>query len=77
MSEEIEALKRRVEALEGKSGACHMVEEKPEKVKKPPSAYNKHMSETLARIKEECNLKGEKYDHRVAFKQAAAEWKGK
>ena len=72
MSEDIEDLKRRVEALEGKSVP---VEEKTEKVKKPPSAYNKHMSETMARIKEECNLNGTPYDHRAAFKQAAAEWK--
>jgi peptidoglycan hydrolase CwlO-like protein len=72
MSEEVEDLKRRVEALEGKSAS---VEEKVGKVKKPPSAYNKHMSETMARIKEECNLNGTPYDHKAAFKQAAAEWK--
>jgi hypothetical protein len=71
MSSELEDLRRRIEALEEKS----VPEEKAGKVKRQPSAYNKHMSETMARIKEECNLNGTPYDHRAAFKDAAAEWK--
>ena len=49
-------------------------DEKIKKEKKPraQSEYNKFMSKQLKEIKEK---KGEKYDHKEAFKEAANSWK--
>lgn len=68
----IKELEDRISKLEkgNKGGKVKKVKD-PNAPKKPPTAFQTHMKDTLARIKAD---EGEKYNHKAAFSKAVEEW---
>ena len=71
--DDIEDIKRRLSALEGKDSPS----KPPVKSERKKSEYQLYMSNRLKEIKEGAESKGIAVDHRQAFSQAAAEWTAK
>jgi hypothetical protein len=77
MEEELLKIKQRLEALEGKKNNTRDNDDKSEKKKRAPTAYNLHMSESINRQKEEAKNAGINFDRKDAFSKAAKEWSQK
>lgn len=64
-------MEARLEALEKQVAEMNTGKSKKEKVKRAPSAYNEFVRVELEKIK---NKMGSSYNHKEAFKLAAAAW---
>ena len=65
VQDKIEELENRIKALEDKRN-------KDKIIKREPSAYNLFVKGEIAKIKRDM---GDKYDHKVAFAEAAKRWR--